>query len=56
MKYKCSATQTLTLLSELDIEAESKQDARKKFDDESMSLDDWDIVDIFSYNVEIEEV
>ncbi len=56
MKYKCSATQTLILSIESDIEAESKEDARQLFNIESMILDDWDIVDEIDYDVEIEEV
>jgi hypothetical protein len=55
MKYKCYGTQTLTLSMELEIEASSKDEARKIFDAESMSLDGWDVDEEHDYNIEINE-
>jgi hypothetical protein len=40
---------------ELEIEASSKDEARKIFDAETVNLDDWDIDEEHDYSVEINE-
>jgi len=56
MKFKCYGTQTLILSMHLEVEASSKDEARKIFDVETANLDDWDTVDELDYDIEINEV